>query len=162
MTLQEGRSGGLDAGLPRRLARLICRGVKAAPKCVKAAALALLSSLLLAGPLLAAPREITIEAAVDLALQRNTSIVVAEKTKTIYDERVRQYYSNALPKIKIGGQYSYNIEKASFFIGGAKVPIGANNQYGASIEADQVLWSEARRHRHPHTSLPQTVREGPR
>ncbi|MBI5209714.1 MAG: TolC family protein [Elusimicrobia bacterium] len=98
--------------------------------------------LLLASPLAAAPpRDLTIDKAVELALSRNTSVIVAEKNKAIYDERVRQYYANALPDIRVGGQYSYNVEKPSFFMAGSKIAIGANNQYAAVVEASQVLWS---------------------
>ncbi|MBI4675984.1 MAG: TolC family protein [Elusimicrobia bacterium] len=139
MSLYRGRAAGLDAGLPRRLARLICRGARAAGR-LACIALALTATCVTAARA-EGPRDITIEAAVELALQRNTSIVMAEKNKAVYDERVRQYYANALPDIRVGGQYSYNIEKPSMFIGGAKVPFGANNQYAASVEASQVLWS---------------------
>jgi outer membrane protein TolC len=134
MRVQKGRSDGLDAGLPRRLARLICRGAATG-------AAALLIALSPAAARAAGPRDLTIEAAVDLALRGNTSIVVAEKNKAVYDERVRQYYANALPDIKLSGTYTYNIEKPSFFLNGVKIPIGSNHQYAASLEASQVLWS---------------------
>ncbi|MBI5623525.1 MAG: TolC family protein [Elusimicrobia bacterium] len=132
MHVQKGRTNGFDAGLPRRLARLLCRGAAAGAAAV---------FLALPPALAAGPRPLSIEAAVDLALKGNASIIVAEKNREVFDERVRQYWANALPDLKVGGQYSYNIEKPSFVIGGTKVPIGANNQYAASVEATQVLWS---------------------
>ncbi|MBI4669617.1 MAG: TolC family protein [Elusimicrobia bacterium] len=110
-------------------------------KIIVLAALALLPAGFTAAQDSAKIRELTIEEAVQTAFLQNTGVVIAEKTREIYEERVNQYWGSVFPSIGASAQYTRNIEKPSFFIMGNKVTIGSDNSYQASLDVNQVLWA---------------------
>jgi outer membrane protein len=134
---RENGAASLHRDLPRRLARLLVAGAKAARSAAAGAALWALS----AAPASAAPAVLSLDAAVKAALANNAAVVSAERTRDIYKEKVREYWGGVYPQLSAGAQYTRNIEAPSFFIAGNKIKAGLDNAYAASLNLDQVLWS---------------------
>lgn len=126
----------LGRDLPRRLARLIAAGARAAKALAAAGAL-----WALAAPAAAAPVELTVDGAVQAALKGNTAVLNASETREIYREKITEYWGSVYPQLSANAQYTRNIESPSFFIAGNKVKIGQNNAYAASLDLNQVLWA---------------------
>jgi len=89
----------------------------------------------------AAPQEVTVDKAVEIALANNTSVINAEKTRAIYDQKVREYWGSVYPNISLSASYYRNLELPSYFFGGTKVTAGADNQYALSVNLQQILWA---------------------
>lgn len=82
-----------------------------------------------------------VEDVVELALEKNTSLINAEKTRQIYEYRIKEYYGEVYPNITLSASYSRNLEIPSFFINGQKVKIGSDNEYFFTAELEQNLYT---------------------
>lgn len=131
---RENGATSLGKELPGRLARLICAGARH----MKAPLL-----LLLLAPLAARAQalDLGVDAAVKLAMKNNTSVANAERGRLVYKEKIREYWAGVYPQLSAGAQYTRNLERASVFFGGTKIPLGSDNVYTASLDLNQVLWS---------------------
>lgn len=78
---------------------------------------------------------------VRLALEKNTSLINAEKTRRIYEYQIKEYYGEVYPDITLRASYTRNLEIPSFFINGQKVEIGSDNEYFATVELEQNLYT---------------------
>ena len=126
--------GSLSKELPARMAKLILTGAKH----LRAALIIVLLSPLLAR---AQAVDLSVAAAVDLAMKNNTSVANAERGRLIYKEKIREYWGGVYPQLSAGAQYTRNIEKSSIFFGGRKIEMGSDNAYAASLDLNQVLWA---------------------
>jgi len=144
---------GLDAGLCRRLAHIICEGArgigvsrKVSSRRFKGGLVSVLCALFLIAQTLSAQtsgvvRQVSLDQAVEMALSRNTGVILAEKSRQIFQEKVREYWAGLYPSVNASAQYTRYTEKPAFFIGGNKVVVGSDNTYAASAEATQILWA---------------------
>jgi outer membrane protein TolC/DNA-binding transcriptional regulator YbjK len=140
---KENGPASLDAGLPARLARIICAGARN----IKASAAVLFLSAILGFAALAAalepptdsrePKGLSLNDAVETALRNNTAVITAEETRHIYKEKVREYWGSVFPQINATMQYSRYLDKPNADILGAKDA----NIYTGSLDVDQVLWA---------------------
>lgn len=124
----------LPKDLPQRMAKVIAAGIKG----LKAALVIVLLSPVLAR---AGALDLTLDGAVQTALQNNATVVTAEKTRHIYKERITEYWGTVYPQLSASAGYTRNIESPSFFIGGTKIKSGLNNAYSASLDLNQVIWA---------------------
>ncbi|MDR0734577.1 MAG: TolC family protein [Elusimicrobiota bacterium] len=90
----------------------------------------------------AKPGTITINQAINAALQNNTAIKTAEKNAEIYDQQVRQYWSYVYPRITLSGSYTRALEQQETIIPalGGKVKTVLRNSTSAQAEAALLLW----------------------
>lgn len=145
LNLREDNLEEFDPGFPERMARLICEGAR--PKTKKPGMMAVLAfcALITAGPAMSQnippSGELSIDKAVEIAVTNNTSVIMAEKSREIYRERIREYWGSVYPEIKASAQYTRNIEKPAFFINGQKIQIGSNHSLNIIAETTQVLWA---------------------
>ncbi len=95
----------LDKSLPARLAKMICAGARNIK--VWVAALLLASAQVSAAN--AAGLDLSVAGAVETALKNNASVVTAEETRSIYKERVREYWGTVFPQLSAGGRYTRNV-----------------------------------------------------
>ncbi len=138
----EARERGTDSltkDLPRRMARIITAGARH----LKAALVIFLLAALLPQ---ARAADLSVDGAVKLAMEKNTSVANAERSLLIYKEKIREYWGGVYPQLSASAQYTRNIEKASIFFGGKKVTIGLDNSYAASLDLNQVLWAGGKVH----------------
>ena len=127
----------IPASLPRRLARMITRGASN----LKTLALALLLPSFAVSYASAATLDLTVDGAVKTALKNNATVITAEETRSIYKERVTEYWGTVYPQLSASAGYTRNIESPSFFIGGNKIKSGLNNAFSGSLDLNQVLWA---------------------
>ncbi|MDD4003767.1 MAG: TolC family protein [Elusimicrobiaceae bacterium] len=103
-----------------------------------------LSVLLLFVPAITAKdlpvQDISIEQAVVLALENNTSVVDAQYTSDIYEAQIREYKSYAYPSVTLSAGYTRNLKKSAFFMAGQKIYTSNDNAYSGNIQLDQIVW----------------------
>ena len=83
---------------------------------------------------------ITIDQAVNVALEQNSSVVIAQKTAQIYDQQVRQYWSYVYPSVKLEGSYSRALRPQSTITSMGSFRFSLDNATSASAEASLLLW----------------------
>lgn len=83
---------------------------------------------------------ITIDQAVNVALEQNSSVVIAQKTAQIYDQQVRQYWSYVYPSVKVEGSYSRALRPQSTITSMGSFRFSLDNATSASAEASLLLW----------------------
>ncbi len=133
----EARQRGIESlpkNLPQRMAKIIAAGARS----LKTALVIILLSPLLAR---AGALDLTLDGAVQTALKNNATVVTAGETRSIYKERVKEYWGTVYPQLSASAGYTRNIESPSFFIGGTKIKSGLNNAYSASLDLNQVIWA---------------------
>jgi len=86
-------------------------------------------------------KAVTLQEAVDIALQNNTSVLKALKTRDIFTAQINEYKSYIYPTLSLSGSYTYNIERPAFIINGTQVTVGQTNTYTAGLDASWLLWS---------------------
>jgi len=99
----------------------------------------ILAGLLSAAPLAAqekAPRVITTEDAVQIALKDSITVKNAEKASQIYDAKVSEYWGNVYPSLDVSGQYARN-----FYVPGYLTSSTKDNSYALGAQVNQVLWA---------------------
>lgn len=83
---------------------------------------------------------ISIDQAVNVALEQNSSVVIAQKTAQIYDQQVRQYWSYVYPSVKLEGSYSRALRPQSTITSMGSFRFSLDNATSASAEASLLLW----------------------
>ena len=61
-------------------------------------------------------RELTLNDALDLALQQNKNIQIAKADRSFADALVKEAWSSALPRIDAGVSYNHNLKDNFFYI----------------------------------------------
>ena len=133
----EARERGIESlpkDLPKRMAKLIAAGARS----LKAALIIILLSPLLAR---AGALDLTLDGAVQTALKNNATVITAEQTRSIYKEKIKEYWGTVYPQLSASAGYTRNIKSPSFFIGGNKIKSGLNNAYSASLDLNQTIWA---------------------
>jgi outer membrane protein len=101
--------------------------------------------------LAAAPRSLTMDEAVDLALKNNKEVAAAKIGIDRAEARVLEAIGNALPTLSLSAVYQRNVQVPVFFIpnfqdpsaGLSPVRVGLNNQYNVGLQASQILFNSA-------------------
>lgn len=89
----------------------------------------------------AAPNDlITIDQAVNAALEQNSSVLIAQKTAQIYDQQVKQYWSYVYPSVKLEGTYTRALRPQSMITSLGSFRFNLDNATSASAEASLLLW----------------------
>lgn len=83
---------------------------------------------------------ITIDEAVNTALQQNSTVLIAQKTAQIYDQQVRQYWSYVYPTIKLDGSYSRALRPQSTITSMGSFRFSLDNATSGTAEASLLLW----------------------
>lgn len=95
---------------------------------------------------------LSLERAIEIAQERNESILIAYEDQKNANAFVREAYSNLLPNLQLQASYQRNITKPAFFLppeladedGETKVEIGSDFQAAAELRVDQVLYAFGR------------------
>jgi outer membrane protein TolC len=109
----------------------------------------LVVSLWLAAPVRAAdtaPATLTLEQAIDLALQQNTDVALADLTVREFRSQYKRALSFMIPDVRLKASYQRNILNPAFFIDpgtgpSQKVELGAENAYSVSVGAEQTVFA---------------------
>ncbi len=99
----------------------------------------------------AAPRILTLEEAIDIALQKNKNVQIARYGIDKADAQVSEALGNALPSLNLSAQYTRNIQLPVIFFPNPSDPaagvvpfrIGLDNQYSAGLGLTQILFNSA-------------------
>lgn len=99
----------------------------------------------------AAPRSLTMDEAIDLALKNNKEVEASKIGIEKAEAQVLEAIGNALPTLSLSAVYQRNIQVPVFFIpnfqdpsqGLSPVRIGLNNQYNVGFQASQILFNSA-------------------
>lgn len=99
----------------------------------------------------AAPRSLTMDEAIDLALKNNKEVEASKIGIEKAEARVLEAIGNALPTLSLSAVYQRNIQVPVFFIpnfedpskGLSPVRVGLNNQYNVGFQASQILFNSA-------------------
>lgn len=83
---------------------------------------------------------ITIEQAIDIALENNSSIQIAQKTAQIYDQQVKQYWSYVYPQINLSASYTHTLHPQEAITSMGKFRMSLDNATSATAEATLLLW----------------------
>lgn len=129
----ESRERGIESlpkDLPQRMAKVIAAGIRS----LKAALVIILLSPLLAR---AGDLDLTLDGAVRTALKNNATVITAEETRSIYKEKVTEYWGTVFPQISASLQYSRYLDKPNSDILGTK----PGNLYAGSLDLNQVIWA---------------------
>lgn len=84
---------------------------------------------------------VTIEEAVNIALQNNTSIVNAQKQIAIYENLIKEYKGSLYPEVNLSAGYTRHFDKATTVASGVKTNITKDNGYNAALNVRQLLWA---------------------
>ena len=88
----------------------------------------------------AGPNAITIEQAIEIALENNSNIQVAKKSAEIYDQQVKQYWSYVYPQVNLSASYTRTIHPQEVLTSMGKFRMGLDNATSATAEATLLLW----------------------
>lgn len=83
---------------------------------------------------------ITIEQAIEIALENNSSIQIAQKTAQIYDQQVKQYWSYVYPQITLSGSYTRTLHPQEAITSMGKFRMSLDNATSGTAEAALLLW----------------------
>jgi len=83
---------------------------------------------------------ITIDQAIELALENNSSIQIAQKSAQIYDQQVKQYWSYVYPQINLSGSYTRTLHPQEAITSMGKFRMSLDNATSATAEASLLLW----------------------
>jgi outer membrane protein TolC len=123
-------------------------------------ATALLALTMILQPEDAVAEALSLERAVQIAQERNESLLMAYEDQNYANAFVREAYSNLLPHIELQGTYQRNFTKPAFFLpedvfedgddtsdqngGVTKVEIGSDYETAAQLRLDQILFAFGR------------------
>jgi outer membrane protein len=85
--------------------------------------------------------ELTLDQAVALGLQQNLDVALAEERLAYFAAQRRQAIGLALPAVTLTGLYNRNLEKPSFFLGGAVLKSGQDNSMRHAASLQQYLFT---------------------
>ncbi|MBS1560536.1 MAG: TolC family protein [Bacteroidetes bacterium] len=99
----------------------------------------------------AAPHILTLDEAIDIALQKNKNVQIARYGIDKADAQVSEALGNALPSLNLSAQYTRNIQLPVIFFPNPSDPaagvvpfrIGLDNQYSAGLGLTQILFNSA-------------------
>jgi len=99
----------------------------------------------------AAPRILTLDEAIDIALKKNKNVQIARYGIDKADAQVSEALGNALPSLNLSAQYVRNIQLPVIFFPNPSDPsagvvpfrIGLDNQYSAGVGLTQILFNSA-------------------
>jgi len=95
-----------------------------------------------------AGRPLSLEDAVELALERNETLRIAVEEEHRAAGAVKEAWAGALPNIALEGTYQGNFKKPAFFapeeFGGGKFEIGEDVEVQGRLRVDQVLYAFGR------------------
>lgn len=83
---------------------------------------------------------ITIDQAIEIALENNSSIQIAQKSAQIYDQQVKQYWSYAYPQVNLSGSYTRTLHPQEAITSMGKFRMSLDNATSATAEASLLLW----------------------
>ena len=83
---------------------------------------------------------ITIDQAIQIALENNSSIQIAQKSAQIYDQQVKQYWSYVYPQINLSGSYTRTLHPQEAITSMGKFRMSLDNATSATAEASLLLW----------------------
>ncbi|HCN04040.1 MAG TPA: hypothetical protein DIS79_00345, partial [Bacteroidetes bacterium] len=103
------------------------------------------------GGLVAAPRQLTLDDAITIALRENKKVQIARLGVEKAKSQVREAFGNALPSLDLTAQLNRNTQVPIFFIpnfedpsaGLTPIRVGLNNQYFVTAQARQILFNSA-------------------
>lgn len=103
------------------------------------------------GGLVAAPRQLTLDDAITIALRENKKVQIARLGVEKAKSQVREAFGNALPSLDLTAQFNRNTQVPIFFIpnfedpsaGLTPIRVGLNNQYFVTAQARQILFNSA-------------------
>jgi len=84
---------------------------------------------------------ISIQDSINIAFNKNISVLNAYTSEKIYREKINEYYGGVYPQISLSVGYTRNIDKPLAFFGQGKVEMGKDNSYSMSIDMYQILWA---------------------
>lgn len=84
---------------------------------------------------------VTIDEAVQIAMEQNSTIRIAQKTAQIYDQQVRQYWSYVYPKVTLDGSYTRTLRKQEMITSLGRFSTGYDNMTSGTAEASILLWT---------------------
>ncbi|MCP4547632.1 MAG: TolC family protein [bacterium] len=91
---------------------------------------------------------LTLDEAVELALERNETLLIARADEERARGAVKEAWSAALPSVKLQGTYQGNLKLPVFFapdeFGGGKLKMGEDIEVAGQIRVDQVLYAFGR------------------
>ncbi|OQA27916.1 MAG: outer membrane channel protein [Verrucomicrobia bacterium ADurb.Bin345] len=85
--------------------------------------------------------ELTLEDCVRIGLDRSVRMANARRDEQIAGSRIRQVRAQVLPELKVRGSYTRLDEVESFDMGQGPIELGKLDNYAASAEASQLLYS---------------------
>ena len=88
-----------------------------------------------------ASMDLSIEDSINLAFDKNISVLNAYTSEKVYREKINEYYGGIYPQISLSAGYTRNIDKPLAFFGSGKVEMGMDNSYSMSIDLYQILWA---------------------
>lgn len=102
-----------------------------------------------------APEPLGLQRAVQLALERNETLLIALEDRNWATAAVKEAYAGALPNVEFQGSYQYNITRPAFFVSGdleggdgsggvTKIEIGGDYEAAGQIRLDQILYAFGR------------------
>ncbi len=95
-----------------------------------------------------APRRLSLEDAVRLALEQNETLRIALEDEKQASGAVKEAWAGALPTISLQGTYQGNFKKPAFFapeeFGGGKFEMGEDVEVQGAVRLDQVLYAFGR------------------
>jgi len=83
---------------------------------------------------------ITIEQAIDTALQQNSSVLIAQKTAQIYDQQVKEYWSYVYPSVELSGSYTRALRPQSTITSMGNFRFSLDNATSGLAQASLLLW----------------------
>lgn len=86
-------------------------------------------------------RELTLEDCTRIGLERSVSVANARRDEQIAGARIRQVRAQVLPELKAHASYTRLDELESFDMGQGPIELGKLDNYAASAEASQLLYS---------------------
>lgn len=83
--------------------------------------------------------QLTLEEAIEIALNDNPSVIIAGQEVEKKDYAKKEVLGNLLPTIDAVGQYTYTIKKQSMAFGGQTIEMGVENQWVGGFTASMPI-----------------------
>jgi len=94
-----------------------------------------------ASPSTSSTRTLTLDQAMDLALQQNTDVLLSKLSLLQFDSRYWETVGLALPQISFTGTYTKNQRKPVIFFQGETIAIARDHSLDATVSAEQALFT---------------------
>jgi outer membrane protein len=87
---------------------------------------------------------LSLDQAVELAMERNENLLVAQAQRQSSGQRVREIRANALPSLDLSVNYGRNWVRPTFVFGGQSFRTGTENNVNARFDLRQAIYSGGR------------------